>query len=74
MHARVLLCKQDELLELQEQLDGLDAGEKTAYFLHTRRQDRNISRNELLSKIGEKLAVYGMVLFRNLELSLAEVS
>jgi hypothetical protein len=59
LHARVLLYKQDELQELQEQLDSLDAKESTAFFLHTRRQDGNNQRQDLLSKIERKLNEYG---------------
>ncbi|PSN60376.1 hypothetical protein BS50DRAFT_506667, partial [Corynespora cassiicola Philippines] len=70
LHARTLLYKQDEILELQEQLDELDSNEKTAYFLYTRRQDRNVERQDLMLKIGGKLAEYNTLLegyYRHLE-------
>jgi hypothetical protein len=54
------LGKQDELLELQEQLESMDASEKTAFFLRTRRQDTNTDRKMLLSEIALKLIEYSM--------------
>ncbi|KAF2001716.1 hypothetical protein P154DRAFT_619088 [Amniculicola lignicola CBS 123094] len=62
LHARVLLSKQDAIVELQEQLDDLDSQEPTAYFLHTLRQDRNTSRRALLSNISEQLTEYNTLL------------
>ena len=58
LHARILLCKQDEILELQEQLDELDRNEETSYFLQTRRHDHNTHRRDLLSKVGRELLEY----------------
>ncbi|KAF2261111.1 hypothetical protein CC78DRAFT_471179, partial [Lojkania enalia] len=62
LHARVLLDKQDELIEIQEQLEEIDQAETTSYFLHTRREDRNSRRREILLQIGHKLIEYNALL------------
>jgi hypothetical protein len=62
--ARGLLYLQDELIELEEKLDLLDIEESRAgsqaslLNLHSRRQDRNQTRKELMQLITNKLQVY----------------
>lgn len=60
LHARILLYKQDELVEMEQRLDKLDAEEQTPYHLASRRDDRNHSRKALVSEIESKLSAYGM--------------
>lgn len=61
LHARTLLFKQDEIMELQERLEHLDRTEATAYFLHSRRHEANSERKDILSGLGSKLAEYGIL-------------
>lgn len=59
LHTRVLLYKQDELVELEHQLASLDIAEQTPYHLNSRRDDRNLVRKALLAEIDTKLLGYG---------------
>lgn len=69
LQSRLILEKQDELRELEEQLDSLDKREEEKSIRHpmTRDPPRDIMRprKELLSTIEEKFCSYGkFVLFR----------
>ncbi len=59
LHARILLHKQDQLVELEQKLQDLDAGEQTPYYLSSRRGDRNPTRTALMAEVEAKLPVYG---------------
>lgn len=59
LRARILLAKQDELAEMEEQLESLDVNEAKMFNLTTRRRDSNQKRQELLLQITEKLESYG---------------
>lgn len=61
IRARLLLSKQDELSLLEGQLDEVDAHEDKDLFLGNIRRDRNTERKELLIKLEQKLASYGIV-------------
>ncbi|KAJ4172017.1 hypothetical protein NW754_007615 [Fusarium falciforme] len=61
LHTRVLLHKQDDLIELEQKLDQLDLSQSQTnpYLLTTnRRREANKDRQELLGKIEEKLKEY----------------
>ena len=64
LHLRVLLHHQDELVELEEELERLDAFDAGSDFrkLKSRRRDEAIDskRKGLLNKIDTSLAAYGM--------------
>ena len=60
LRARLLLIKQDELSLLEAQLDEVDHEETKILFLGNRRRDKNATRLDLVSKIDEVLASYGM--------------
>jgi hypothetical protein len=59
LRMRCLLEKQDELLQLEEELAQLDKDDRQAFNLSTRRQDKNPGRRHLLAKIGATLEAYG---------------
>ncbi|MCJ1378889.1 hypothetical protein MMC17_001988 [Xylographa soralifera] len=63
LHLRVLLHRQDELAELEEELECLDKNDYADDFrkLKSRRRDYAVDsdRKDLLLKIEEKLAAYG---------------
>jgi hypothetical protein len=52
-HARVLLHKQDEIAELQDQLDELNRNEINCFHLTSRRRDRSTERKEVLEKLAD---------------------
>ncbi|KAF2726708.1 hypothetical protein EJ04DRAFT_582518 [Polyplosphaeria fusca] len=55
---RLLLVKQDEIVELESSLDQIDTQEKRALFLGCRRRDTNNERQELLSKMRISISEY----------------
>ena len=62
LHNRVLLRIQDELHELEEDLEDIDAWEARSgdiVKLASRREDTSAERLELIAKIKEKLDEYG---------------
>ena len=62
LHNRVLLHIQDELQELEEELEDIDAWEAKSgdmVKLASRREDTNAERLELIGTIKEKLDEYG---------------
>ena len=59
LRARLLLHKQDELTELEEQLDRIDREETRVLFLGHRRKDMNVERKRLIQEMDIKLAEYG---------------
>jgi hypothetical protein len=61
LHARILLHKQDEIIELEQTLMQLDNGEDTAYYLSSRRHDLNTERRGILMKLETKLVEYGKI-------------
>ncbi|KAI1415017.1 hypothetical protein F5Y13DRAFT_197018 [Hypoxylon sp. FL1857] len=70
LHARLLLHKQDELVEIENRLEQIDLEEQTEYFLACRRQDPSDERRELFGKAEKKLAEYNELLacyYRNIE-------
>ncbi|KAH7110735.1 hypothetical protein EDB81DRAFT_849146 [Dactylonectria macrodidyma] len=65
LHVRLLLHKQDELVELEQQLDQLDRSqsETSPYLLTTnRRRDANAERQALLELVEGKLKEYDTLL------------
>ncbi|KAK0659741.1 hypothetical protein QBC41DRAFT_44690 [Cercophora samala] len=58
LHVRNLLDLQDELVELEDQLHGLDTVEATQLNLCSRRQDSNQIRRSLLGQIRLKIEQY----------------
>lgn len=60
---RLLLLKQDELSQLEEQLENIDAEDEKSCpaFLGNRREDENEERKEVLKKIDSALRDYGMI-------------
>ncbi|KAF2492985.1 hypothetical protein BU16DRAFT_620278 [Lophium mytilinum] len=62
LHARILLQKQDEIIELEERLDELDRNEATAHFHRSRRHDRNTIRQDILREAERKLEDYNKLL------------
>lgn len=59
LRIRALLYKQDELVELEEQLELVDSRDRVQLHLSSRRHDRNKARKDLLDQIDKKLAEYG---------------
>ena len=63
LHARLLLHRQDELVELQEELerlDNLDKHDDPQSLISRRRGDvTNPRRREILQDIEKKLSIYG---------------
>ncbi|KAI9779800.1 MAG: hypothetical protein M1816_003336 [Peltula sp. TS41687] len=59
LYARSLLLKQDKLLELEAQLNELDANEDRQLYLKSRRYDGNPERKDLLEQIDIALHSYG---------------
>ncbi|MCJ1388726.1 hypothetical protein MMC18_001575 [Xylographa bjoerkii] len=68
LHLRVLLHRQDELAELEDDLERLDKDDYSDDFkkLKSRRRDYAVDsdRKDLLTKIEEKLAAYDELLLR----------
>lgn len=62
IRARLLLIKQDVLSVLEGQLDQIDAHEDRELFLGNRRRDKNLEREEVLLKLEQNLASYGIFL------------
>ena len=60
LHARILLQKQDEIIELEQRLDEIDASEPMAHHLHSRRHDQNTARQGVLREAERKLDEYSM--------------
>lgn len=58
LHARVLLQKQDEITEIEQQLNELDKIEANAFFLRSRRMDPSIERKKLVADAEQKLLDY----------------
>ncbi|KAL1634150.1 hypothetical protein SLS56_002453 [Neofusicoccum ribis] len=58
LHARVLLHKQDEIIEIEERVDDLDEKEATSFYLRSRRLDTNVERRKLLADAEGKLLEY----------------
>lgn len=61
MHARLLLHKQDALIELEQRLNDLDNNDTNAFSLNSRRSDDNTVRLALLDELEIKLKDYGKV-------------
>ena len=61
LRSKVLLLKQDNLCQLQQQLDDIDQNETLPLFLGKSRGDRNTDRTSLLSEISKSLDDYGMI-------------
>lgn len=59
LRARILLYKQDELIELENRMNSLDFAEKTSFYLSSRKEDRNFARKKLLLEIDQKMTDYG---------------
>lgn len=58
LHARILLHKQDKLIEVENSLEQIDQQENTEYFLATRRGDKNETRRRLLEEAEKELGEY----------------
>lgn len=61
LQARILLHKQDELIDLEQQLEQIDSEEQTEYYLSCRRQDLNTKRHSLIQEAEVKLNEYSTV-------------
>ena len=70
LHTRLLLYKQDELVEIEQRLKDLDNEERTSYHLASRRDDMNLARKELVTEIESKLSSYGKLLISPLKIGL----
>ena len=64
LHLRNLLYHSDILAKTEERLRWLDQQETVQTYLSSRRQDRNIERQNLLLNLDEQLKAYGNVLIR----------
>ncbi|KAL2281755.1 hypothetical protein FJTKL_11430 [Diaporthe vaccinii] len=62
LQARILLHKQDELIDLEQQLEQIDSEEQTEYYLSCRRQDLNTKRHALIQEAEVKLNEYNELL------------
>jgi hypothetical protein len=58
--ARLLLKKQDAVLQLEHQLENLDKSESRPLFLASIRRDKNMERDQFLLKLDVALADYGI--------------
>ena len=68
LRLRMLLYRQDEVVELEERLQEVeDDGEDTDLFRGNRRLDRNKERKSILKQLDKKLAAYGVTPFSRLE-------
>jgi len=63
LHARVLLAKQDTIIDLEQRLDTIDELEANAYYLSSKRTDGNSERLQLLVDIEKRLVEYGTIFF-----------
>ena len=70
LHTRLLLYKQDELVEVEQKLKDLDNEERTSYHLASRRDDMNLARKALITEIESKLSAYGKLLSIPLKMDL----
>ena len=59
LHARLLLYKQDELVELETKLINLDNEEPIPYNLCSRRSNPSTVQKNLISEIEVRLKEYG---------------
>ena len=66
LHARVLLQKQDHIVELESKLEEIDNNESNDFFLNTRRMDENQARQTVLTELEKQLPEYGMTLRNNI--------
>jgi hypothetical protein len=57
--SRLLLRKQDAVLQLQQRLEELDKNETRPLFLASFRRDKNTEREEVLNNLDAALADYG---------------
>ncbi|KAK4183658.1 hypothetical protein QBC35DRAFT_344598, partial [Podospora australis] len=62
VHVRLLLHMQDEIVELEDRLNELDASELNDYSLRTRREDRNQDRKAVLAELESRLLSYDKLL------------
>lgn len=60
LHARVLLQKQDEITEIEQQLNELDKIEANAFSLRSRRMDTSVERRKLVADAEQKLLDYSI--------------
>ena len=56
---RLLLIKQDKLVQLEKQLERIDRDETSPLFVGSIRYDRSVEREHVLSEIDMALADYG---------------
>lgn len=61
LHMRNLLDLQDQLSELEDTLNRYDDAERVQLHLSSRRQDANQERRDLLTRIRERLEIYGKI-------------
>ena len=61
-HTRLLLYKQDELVEIEQRLKDPDSVERTSYHLASRRDVMNPARKALVTEIESKLSAYDKLL------------
>ncbi|KAI0439847.1 hypothetical protein F4803DRAFT_22247 [Xylaria telfairii] len=70
LHARLLLHKQDQLAEIENQLEQIDMGEPIEFFLASNRQDPSQERRALLDQAEKKLKEYNKLMvayYQNIE-------
>jgi hypothetical protein len=63
VRARLMLVKQDRIVEMEKRLDDIDRDEKAELFLGNVRRDRNDERAVVLRNLDEALADYGINIF-----------
>jgi hypothetical protein len=56
---RMLLLKQDDIVQLEEELNKIDHEEEAELFLGSRRLDRNASRKNVLARLDQAFSDYG---------------
>jgi hypothetical protein len=56
---RMLLLKQDAVVQLEEKLKKIDSEETTALFLGNCRRDQNAERKKVLEELDDALEAYG---------------
>jgi hypothetical protein len=54
-----MLCKQDQLCDLEKQLEEIDKSESRPLFLGSLRRDTNLDRKRILAEIDAALCGYG---------------
>ena len=62
---RLILLKQDEIVDLEFSLDRIDAAEQRDLLLGCARKDNNAERRDVLSKMQKSLSDYGKIFYQS---------